>query len=80
MEPAPAGRIMAISTGVAMGVGIGFGLYPAWTAARMDPVAALRAQDATGTGSGARHRLPGGRQERAAGATPCYATTRQNFQ
>ena len=34
--------IMGISVCVAMTVGIGFGLYPAWTAARMDPVDALR--------------------------------------
>ena len=34
--------IMGTSVGVAMAVGIGFGLYPAWIAARMDPVEALR--------------------------------------
>ncbi len=36
------GWIMLIATVTAMGVGIGFGLYPAWKAARMDPVEALR--------------------------------------
>ncbi len=34
---------LSLSAGFAVGIGLGFGLYPAWLASRMDPVESLRA-------------------------------------
>jgi putative ABC transport system permease protein len=33
---------VVLAFGISVGVGVAFGLYPAWRAARMDPVEALR--------------------------------------
>jgi putative ABC transport system permease protein len=43
LPPFVSGRFVGIAFAIAIGVGITAGLYPAWKATRVDPVAALRA-------------------------------------
>jgi putative ABC transport system permease protein len=42
VPPVFAWRALGWATGVSVGLGLVFGIYPAWKAARVDPVTALR--------------------------------------